>query len=83
MANNIYARSKNIVGYTEDGYTLCQAVLWTENTPDNLPISGAEIIGMSDKDVFAAGSCLICTVDKKIYLMGKDKGTFALWKGDS
>lgn len=80
MENIIYARPRNAVGPNKVGGSLCQATLFAENEPSELPTTGKDIVGMSEKDTFAAGSILICIDTKNVYLVGADEGPFILWK---
>lgn len=76
----IYARSRNDIGPNNEGGMLCQAELYTTTTPNVLPSTGENIVGMNEKDTFAAGSVLICTTSKNVYILGEDEGTFELWR---
>lgn len=60
MAKNIkYSPNSGIRTYRGDGTEMLQCVLLADEAPASLEISGADVEGLNDNTVIAAGSVLI------------------------
>ena len=64
-------------GTRADGMEIVQAMLVSDTTPDTLPTTGADVVGMNEHQIFAPLSMLyiIADTDPKIYITN-ESGVF-------
>ena len=73
MSAITYVHGSGIFWITADGTKKVVCILVSAETPDNLDISGADVNGLADDIVIAAGSVLIAAEANYIAL---EDGTF-------
>ncbi len=71
------AISTKLVGYKDNGKRIMEALITSDETPDELPVTGRDVIGMSEDECFAPMSILyiIGNADVKVYI-ANESGMF-------
>jgi len=71
------AISTKCVGYKDNGKRIMEALITSDETPDELPVTGRDVIGMSEDECFAPMSIIyiIGNADVKVYI-ANESGMF-------